>query len=32
MALDTLGVVSREYRKRLLLRNLINSDDPDRSI
>jgi len=30
MALDTLGVVSGEYRKRLLLRNLVNSDDPDR--
>ena len=30
MALDTLGVVSREYRKRLLLRNLINSDEPQR--
>jgi len=30
MALDTLGVVSNEYRKRLLLRNLVNSDDPSR--
>ena len=30
MALDTLGVVSNEYRKRLLLRNLANSDDSDR--
>ena len=30
MALDTLGVVSNEYRKRLLLRNLVNSDDPTR--
>lgn len=30
MALDTLGVVSNEYRKRLLLRNLVNSDDADR--
>ena len=30
MALDTLGVVSGEFRKRLLLRNLANSDDAER--
>ena len=32
MAIDSLGISANEYRRKLLLRNLVNSDDGDRIV